>query len=88
MKKRTLSIWDDPKTLAAQTLAYEGLSLDVICKSVGLTTGQLNYRLRRLGVSVTEYRQGRSILARERICEVLDKHRLQGRVTSRRLLPH
>jgi hypothetical protein len=57
---RYRNIWDDPRTLAAQKLAYKGLTIRTIARFCLLSTGQVEYRLRRIGISTTEWRRGTS----------------------------
>jgi hypothetical protein len=61
------TIWDDDRTLLAQALAYEGFSYAVIQRECDLSVGQTSYRLRKLGVSPTEYRTGDSEQSQEKL---------------------
>lgn len=81
MKNRNkLCIWDDPATLAMQTLAYEGFTLDTIRKALGFRKlGAVQYRLRKLGVSPAQWRRGKNEQARERILYLLVKCGVRSR---------
>lgn len=75
-RKSEVSIWDDPRTRAAQTLAYHGFTMDTIRRACDLTQGQVTYRLRKLGVSTVTYRLGKSEEAQTKIATILHKERL------------
>jgi hypothetical protein len=50
--------WVDPINKACKFWADAGLSIATIARWTHLTKGQVIYRLRKLGISVTGYRNG------------------------------
>ena len=59
------SIWDQKETRLAQRLAYYGLTQKTIARACELTKGAVCYRLRKIGVSTIDWRQGTNEYARE-----------------------
>lgn len=61
---RSVAIEGKPETKHARTLADIGMSMRVICQETGLTPGQVQYRLKRGGLNLTNYRQKKNALSK------------------------
>jgi hypothetical protein len=80
MKRRPrerLSIWDDPRTMAAQAMGYEGFAHRVIARECDLSLGEVQYRLAKMGVSTQGYRSGMTDRALDRINRIKARWRLR-----------
>ncbi len=71
MKRKKMSIWDEPRTKAAIALAYKGIKVKVIARLCELSMGQAQYRLSRHGVSTTSWRNADTDEARRIVARIL-----------------